>query len=147
MGATDLQLGHPLREPRLSLQLIPAEDPAIDSPQHGEDVRQLQRSLEEQGVRCNTSEQQLNRSLWSRCSRGPEPDPATLIVELADAFGPALGEILDAWLRARPGRKVRLKVPRFKIEAEVQTVEEIKDFIARAQELQHSALAQATHEA
>ena len=137
MGAVDLQLGHQLREPRLSLQFIPApEEPPIDSPEHEQEVRQVQRALEKQGLRCNTAEQQLNRSLWSRCGRPVPPDPATIVVELAEAIGPTATAPLGAWLHGRAGRKIRLKVSRFRLDAEAQTAEEVANVLARAQELQ-----------
>ncbi len=50
------------------------------------------------------------------------------------AIGPALGTALGAWLHARYGRKVRLKIG--EIEAKAQTPEEVEKLIAQAHEIQ-----------
>lgn len=55
-------------------------------------------------------------------------------IKLAAIAGTALGTVIGAWLHARFGRKVRLKIG--DIEAESQTVDEVKKLIAYAMETQ-----------
>lgn len=45
---------------------------------------------------------------------------------------PVLGGLIGAWLQAKYGRKVRLKMA--EIEAEDQTVERVEEFFRRAEE-------------
>ncbi len=54
----------------------------------------------------------------------------SLPLAVAAALGPTLGAALGAWLHARYGRKVRLKIG--EIEAEAQTPEEVEKLIAEA---------------
>lgn len=55
------------------------------------------------------------------------------IIKLLACFGPALGTVIGAWLHARYGRKVRLKIG--EIEAEAQTVEEVERLLGHAEEI------------
>ncbi len=57
-----------------------------------------------------------------------------IIITIAVALGPTLGTALGAWLHARYGRKVRLKIG--EIEAEAQTPEEVEKLILQAVEIQ-----------
>ena len=51
-------------------------------------------------------------------------------------MGPVVTAAAGAWLHAKYGRKVRLKIG--DIEAEAQSVEEVEKLIARAQEIQQA---------
>ncbi len=57
----------------------------------------------------------------------------TLETTLA-TLGPTLGTALGAWLHARYGRKVRVKIG--EIEVEAQTLDEVQKLIAQAEEIQ-----------
>jgi hypothetical protein len=56
------------------------------------------------------------------------------VLKLSAAVGPVLGTAIGAWLHARYGRKVRIKVG--DIETEAQTMEEVERLLARALEIQ-----------
>lgn len=55
-------------------------------------------------------------------------------IRLTAAAGPVIGTVVGAWLHARYGRKVRLKIG--DIEAEAQSMAEVEQLLARAQEIQ-----------
>ena len=55
-----------------------------------------------------------------------------------------LGGIVGAWLQAKHGRKVRVKIG--DIEAEAQTAAEVEKLLARAQEMQKSNQSKLIHE-
>jgi hypothetical protein len=55
-------------------------------------------------------------------------------IKLAATVGPVLGTVVGAWLHARYGRKVRLKIG--DVEAEAQTIEEVQELLRRAEEFQ-----------
>ena len=63
---------------------------------------------------------------------------------LLASLGTPLGTALGAWLHARYGRKVRLKIG--DIEAEAQTLKEVEKLIARAQEIQQRNQPKVVHE-
>lgn len=103
-------------------------------------VTELQREIEELEVlKCSLQSSEL-------LQRGREQllqfNPAFVIpqglpeglVKFTATLGPMLGTAIGAWLHARYGRKVRLKIG--EIEAEAQTVEEVETLLARAQEIQ-----------
>jgi hypothetical protein len=56
------------------------------------------------------------------------------LLKLIPMIGPIVGTATGAWLHARYGRKVRLKVG--DIEAEAQTREEVETLLEKAQEIQ-----------
>jgi hypothetical protein len=62
-------------------------------------------------------------------------DVGMTVIKVAQTLGSiGLGGIAGAWLQAKNGRKVRLKVG--DIEAEAQTAEEVERLLAKAQEIQ-----------
>ena len=58
------------------------------------------------------------------------------IITLAPGLGPGLGTELGAWLQARHGRKVRVKLDEIEIEA--QTPEQVETLLARLEGLRQS---------
>jgi hypothetical protein len=66
------------------------------------------------------------------------------VVKAVAIVGPPVGTVLGAWLHARYGRKVRLKIG--DIEAEAQTAEEVERLLARAQEFQQHTQPNVIHE-
>jgi hypothetical protein len=59
------------------------------------------------------------------------------MIKFAATAGPALGTLIGAWLHARYGRKVRLKIG--DIEAEAQSVEEVEKLLQQAEQFQQQA--------
>jgi hypothetical protein len=59
-----------------------------------------------------------------------------VLLQLAATLGPSFGAVLGAWLHARYGRKVRIRVG--EMEAEGQTVQEVGALLAKAEEIQQS---------
>ena len=68
----------------------------------------------------------------------------TLLIEHGKIALPALAGILGAWLHARYGRKVRLKIG--DIEAEAQTAEEVEKLLDKAHEIQQRSQPTVIHE-
>jgi len=66
------------------------------------------------------------------------------IVKLVAIVGPVLGTGIGAWLHARSGRKVRLKIG--DIEAEARTVEEVEKLLDRAKDIQQRNEPKMIHE-
>ena len=57
-----------------------------------------------------------------------------LFIKFTELAVPVIGTVVGAWLHARYGRKVRLKIG--EIEAEAQTWEDVDKLLARAQQIQ-----------
>jgi hypothetical protein len=66
------------------------------------------------------------------------------LVKFAATLGPMLGTAVGAWLHAKYGRKVRLKIG--DIEAEAQTMQEVETLLNKAQEIQRRNQPQLIHE-
>ena len=67
---------------------------------------------------------------------GASVEVGEFIVTLAPIRGPAFGAVLGAWLKARYGRKVRVKFDDNEIEA--QTPEQVETLFARLEALRQS---------
>jgi len=59
------------------------------------------------------------------------------MIKFAATAGPALGTLIGAWLHARYGRKVRLKIG--DIEAEAQSLAEVEKLLQQAEQFQQQA--------
>lgn len=128
--------------PELQLTLIPApDDPRLKSSAYQAELRQLEQDLQSKGIQASALFEV--REAWT-----PVPMPAPYLgdffIKLTTAIGPVLGAVVGAWLHARYGRKVRLKIG--DIEAEAQTAEEVEKLLARAQEIQRSNQPKVIHE-
>jgi len=66
------------------------------------------------------------------------------LIKFAPTVGPVLAAAGGAWLHAKYGRKIRLKIG--DIEAEAQTVEEVEKLLAKAQEIQRKNEPKKIHE-
>jgi hypothetical protein len=116
----------------LEVTLIPAhDDPPLKAAEYQEGLREFNQCLNAAGLEFSYSFEVLEA--WA-----PEPAPTKylgdFVIKLAAIIGPALGTGIGAWLHARYGRRVRLKIG--DIEAEAQTIEEVEQLLARVQEIQ-----------
>jgi hypothetical protein len=121
----------------VQLALIPApDDPPLKSAPYQKELAEFREFLEGQGHLVGSIKDAL-LGMFGEC-----PVPLTLLgdftVKLAAIAGPALGTGIGAWLHAKYGRKVRLKIG--DIEAEAQTREEVEKLLERAQEIQQRNL-------
>lgn len=115
--------------PELKLTLIPApDDPSLKAPEYQAGLRQFKQSLNSQGVEVIAVE------IHEFSAIGFSGAAGEYSIKLAAIVGPVLGTAIGAWLHARYGRKVRLKIG--EVEAEAQTVEEVEKLLDRAQEIQ-----------
>jgi hypothetical protein len=67
---------------------------------------------------------------------GPAAEVAEFNVTLAPTPGPVFGAILRAWLKAQPGRKVRVKF--VDIEIEAQTPEQVASLMSELEALRQN---------
>ena len=67
-----------------------------------------------------------------------------LVIKCSAVIGPIVGTAIGAWLQARNGRKVRVKVG--DIEVEAQSREGVEKLLARVQEIQRSNEPKRIHE-
>jgi hypothetical protein len=93
-----------------------------DGPTYEEDRRKLAAALTQIGGRDGRV---LDKFM------GAPPD---FYVQLAAMVGPTVGTALGAWLHARYGRKIRVKIG--DVEAEAQTVAEVARLLEKAQQIQ-----------
>jgi hypothetical protein len=117
---------------KLVLSLTPAEaDPPLRSSEYQQGLAEVVSALSTQGMKVS-SLVELEESAGS----SETPLLGTFTVDLAKAVGPWLatvGVAVAAWLKARYGRKVRLKVG--DIELEARTPEEVGKLIAHVKKL------------
>jgi hypothetical protein len=116
-------------EPELYFILVRApDDPALSSDDYQKVLREFHRSLWSAGIEHSA------RS-YTRDSIGGGGGLVGTFGVVASALGPALCTALGAYLNARCGRKVRLTIELDgKIEAEAQTVDQIRELVKVAEE-------------
>jgi len=126
-------------QPLFQLTLIPAGDEPIP-----ENLERLQKELNALGL----LKVSLDRSgagglgavfglVWvPTVSAFISTAIGTHVLQLMATVGPALGTALGAWLHARVGRKVRIKIGPDGFEAEAQTTDELLKLLLRAEEFQ-----------
>ena len=118
----------------LDLTLIPGpNDPPFRSPDYQAELRQFEQCLRSNGLEVSPTIEL--REAWT-----PVPVPAPYLgdftIKLAAIVGPVLGTGIGAWLQARIGRKVRLRVGPDGFEAEARTTEEVEKLLDLAREFQ-----------
>lgn len=74
----------------------------------------------------------------------PPPMLGEFFIKVGPTVWPILGTAIGAWLHARYGRKVRLKVG--DVEAEAETVGEVEKHLAKAQEIHQRNQPKVIHE-
>ena len=124
----------------LRLSLIPApEDPTVYNANYQKELREFKQSLQGQGLLVDFGRQLLGS--WE----GGFFLLGDFLVKFLEKLGPlGLAGIAGAWIQAKNGRKVRLKVG--DLEAEAQSVEEVERLLVRAQEIQQRNQPKAIHE-
>lgn len=92
------------------------------------EIAEFENSLAVQGIKVSS------RIEFGKAADGYSIALGEFGIKLAATMGPVLGTVLGAWLHARYGRKARVKIG--DIEAEAQTVEEVKQLLNRVEEFQ-----------
>jgi hypothetical protein len=105
-----------------------SNDASDGDPQFQEEVKHFSESLRAAGIDFS------QRSRVYRADGGPSFLLPHFAVALAPAIIGALAALCGAWVRARYGRKVRLKIG--DVEAEGRSVEEIEELLQKAKEYQ-----------
>jgi hypothetical protein len=109
----------------LHLFLLPApDDPARDTPEYQAELHAFANALRAKRLEV------FPMTLIRKSVGGASNYVGEFLVAFA-AVGTPLATILGAWLQARYGRKVRLKIG--DVEAEARTVEEVDGLLRRAQ--------------
>jgi len=125
-------------EADLQIAALPAPDePSKFTDEYQRGLRAFESVFNDQGIWIH-AEQAL-----AKFAAGPFLS-GEFALKLAATVGPVIGTAAGAWLHARYGRKVRLKVG--EVEAEAQTVEEVERLIARALEAQQQSRPKVIHE-
>ena len=117
---------------RIVLSLIPSDaDPPLRDRDYQRDLEQFHDALSAHGLNVS-SLVELEESVGSET-----PYLGTFTVEVVKTLVPVAGVIgaaVGAWLHARMGRKVRVKIG--ETEAEAQTLEEVQELLKLARKFQ-----------
>jgi hypothetical protein len=117
------------------LTLLPApDDPALCSPDYQRGLTEFAESLKAHNVEVS-SQVALREAVGSAV-----PYLGDFGVKLAVAIGPALCAEVGAWLHARYGRKVRLKISEKEIEVDAQTIGQVEELLRLAEEFRERTL-------
>jgi hypothetical protein len=116
-----------MEDERIRIELLPAPDEKMESPEYQQSLRDFAESLRANGI---------SRSVGMRtmdAAGGVSPAVWNGGFGLAAATLPLITGFLGAWLKGRYGRKVRLKIGKHgEIDAEAQTVEQVKELVKTA---------------
>jgi hypothetical protein len=117
------------------LQITPiraADDPPLRSKVYQQELRTLEEALQSQGLKVGIKIELIE------AAGGDTQDMATylgFIIQLAHSpVAGVIGAAVGAWLHARYGRKVRLKIG--DIEAEAQNEKQVQRLLEQAEEFQ-----------
>jgi hypothetical protein len=126
----------------LTLTLVRAlDDPPLKSLVYQAELLRFQDALAAGGVEASPTIQLLEA--WT-----PEPISTTYLgdftIKLVATIGPVIGAALGAFMQARWGRKVRLKIG--DIEAEAQTLEQVEHLLNLAEDFRQRNKAKVVHE-
>jgi hypothetical protein len=115
-------------EADLNITLLAAPDEQSHFvPEYQQGLRAFEKVFNDQGVPIDSN------CALAKMAGGPFLS-GEFVLKLAATVGPVLGTAVGAWLHARYGRRVRLKIG--EIEAEAQTVAEVENLLKRAGEFQ-----------
>ena len=130
-----------MEKPELSLTLIPApgDPPQFHTPECQKDLWRFQQSIGSQGTEIYS---EIDLREGGGASAGWYL--GEFFIKLAPGIGPVAGAAIGAWLHAKYGRKVRLKVG--DIEAEAQTEEQVKRLLEHAEEFRQRNQPKVVHE-
>jgi hypothetical protein len=126
----------------LDLTLLPApDDPALDTQEYQKELSDFHSLLWKKGLQ--------GYPLRTGSGRGSEVVSSgaylgQFLVIAAPTIGPLLGTVVGAWLHARYGRKVRLKIG--DIEAEAQSEEQVEKLLQQAEEFRQRNQPKVIHE-
>jgi hypothetical protein len=124
--------------PELTIRLFPALDDApARSMLYQRELRRFEESLLALGLDVRVSIELRESGVPETLAAVVSPYLGDFMIKFAATAGPALGTLIGAWLHARYGRKVRLKIG--DIEAEAQSVEEVEKLLQQAEQFQQQA--------
>ena len=126
----------------VTLTLVSApDDTELKSPGFQKELRNFREALVTSGIETSSAIQLLEA--WA-----PEPAPTIYLgdftIKFVAAVGPIIGAAIGAFVQARFGRKVRLKIG--EIEAEAQTPEQVERLVEMAQAIQERTRAKVISE-
>jgi hypothetical protein len=153
-----------MEDPReLSFWLMPSPEEYWKTESYQLELRQFGRDVASKGLtitpafkRLKTIEDKIDYEI--RCEKlltgdrphssgylEQTPPSGEFVIEIVKTLGSlGLGGIIGAWIQAKHGRKVRVKVG--EIEAEASTTEEVEKLLVRAQEIQQRNQPKVIHE-
>ena len=121
--------------PELTITLLPAlDDGPLRSKDYQRELRHFEESLVAQGLEVGVSIEIRESGVPNTLAVVIPPYLGDFTIKLVATVGPALGTLIGAWLHARYGRKVRLKIG--DIEAEAQNVEQVEKLLRQADQFQ-----------
>ncbi|MGA3200404.1 MAG: hypothetical protein ABSD89_13520 [Halobacteriota archaeon] len=133
---------HSMEDPRLELTLIrAADDPPLRNQAYQQELRNFKESLQSQGFKVSFTIDLIEAAAGD--------SQATylggFIIQLMHSpLAGVIAAAAGAWLHARYGRKVRLKVG--DIEAEAQTEKQVQRLLEQAEEFQNRNKSKVIHE-
>lgn len=118
--------------PKLELTLIPApNDAPLRSSKYQKGLRNFADSLQAEGVPFGL------RIELTEAAGGESPALYAGIFTLATVLAGPVSRCVIAWLKARPGRKIRVEIrPDGRLKAEAQTTEDVERLLTKAGEYQ-----------
>ena len=130
--------------PELKLTFIPSpDDPRPSDTRYQEELGRFEQTITSQGL-------EVSALFEFRESASPgfiSPYMGEFYIKLASLAATTIGVLgmaISTWLRARYGRKVRLKIG--EIEAEAQSLEDVERLLQRAEQFQKRNEPKAIHE-
>jgi hypothetical protein len=119
----------------LTITLLPALDDAPPrSDSYQSELRRFGDSLTAQGFEVGVSIELRESGVPDTLALIIPPYLGDFIIKFSATVGPALGTLMGAWLHARYGRKIRLKIG--DIEAEAQSEEQVEKLLRQAEQFQ-----------
>ena len=108
----------------------------VQSPEFQSELRDLVGSLKAQGIDVSPEEE-----FWNSADSGSF---LTGVMSFANASSSLVSVVIGAWLHARYGRKIRVKVG--EIEVEAQTIKDVETLLAEAKKIQQRQKSKLVHE-
>lgn len=133
------QFLEPKPELRLILKRAPDDRPLVNR-EYQKELADFYKSLRAAGIQCSSQPFAFDAADGG----GGLSGEFTLMASAIASFVTGGAGVLGAWLHARYGRKVRLKIG--EIEAEAQTVAEVEKLLKHAEEFQQRNQAKVIHE-
>ena len=113
---------------RIEVTLLPGpDDPPVRDTVYQRELRELEDSFRQHGIKAG-SLVELRKS-----AGGESVHLGQFFLPLVATLGSIAGAAIGAWVQAKYGRRVRVKMG--DIEVEARTIEEVQDLLKRAQKL------------